>query len=72
MLDALCDWFLLSPVAAIGDVDSGKTTLIGVLSTGTLDNGKGIKRLEVFRHVHEVAHGRTSSITQQVIGRSDP
>jgi GTPase len=55
-------------VAVIGDVDSGKSTLIGVLATGSLDNGAGMKRLEVCRHMHEIEHGRTSSISQQVLG----
>ena len=59
---------MIVAVATIGDVDSGKSTLIGVLSTGRLDDGRGSKRLEVFKHVHEMEHGRTSSITRQIIG----
>ena len=55
-------------MALLGDEDSGKSTLIGVLFTGSLDNGAGMKRLEVCRHVHEIEHGRTSSISQQILG----
>lgn len=55
-------------VAVIGDVDSGKSTLIAVLSKGNLDDGRGTLRFEVLRHAHEMTEGRTSSITQQVIG----
>jgi elongation factor 1-alpha len=58
----------LVTVVLLGDEDSGKSTLIGVLSTGSLDNGCGMKRLEVFRHAHEITHGRTSSISHQVLG----
>lgn len=65
----MCCWYVPVAVATIGDVDSGKSTLIGVLSTGRLDDGRGSKRLEVFKHVHEVEHGRTSSITRQIIGK---
>jgi GTPase len=34
-------------VAIAGDVDSGKSTTIGVLSSGNLDNGKGLARAQV-------------------------
>lgn len=36
-------------VAVVGNVDSGKSTLLGVLSRGALDNGRGLARLNVFR-----------------------
>lgn len=54
-------------VAVAGDVDCGKSTLIGVLSTGHLDNGKGLARMQVMTHNHEVQSGRTSSISHTVI-----
>ena len=50
-------------VAVAGDVDSGKSTLIGVLSSGQLDNGKGLARTQVHTHNHEVETGRTSCIS---------
>ena len=59
-------------VAVCGSVDGGKSTLVAVLTHGargkpTLDNGRGSARTNVFRHKHEVATGRTSSISQRII-----
>jgi len=55
-------------VAVVGNVDSGKSTLVGVLTRGQLDNGRGLARGHCFRHKHEVDNGRTSSVSQQVLG----
>ncbi|KAI5861730.1 hypothetical protein GGS23DRAFT_129116 [Durotheca rogersii] len=55
-------------VSLIGPTTSGKTTLLGTLSNGTLDNGRGSSRINLLRHRHEVASGRTSSIAQELIG----
>lgn len=55
-------------VAVCGNVDSGKSTFIGVLTKGRLDNGRGLARTNVFQHKHEVTTGRTSSISHQIIG----
>ncbi len=60
--------FLEIRVAVAGNVDSGKSTLVGVLTRGKLDNGRGLARVNVFRHKHEVETGRTSSISQQILG----
>jgi len=49
-------------VATVGNVDSGKSTLLGVLSSGSLDDGRGSARAAVFHHPHERLTGRTSSI----------
>ena len=57
-------------IATIGNVDSGKSTLIGVLTKGSLDNGRGSARSNVFRHRHEIESGRTSSVSQQILGFS--
>jgi len=54
-------------VAFAGDVDCGKSTIISVLSTGQLDNGKGLARMRVLKHDHEVATGHTSSISHTLI-----
>jgi len=54
-------------VAAIGNVDSGKSTLLGVLSSGVLDDGRGSARASVFHHPHERATGRTSSVGHEYI-----
>jgi GTPase len=51
-----------------GSVDAGKSTTIGVLTRGTLDNGRGSARANVFNHKHEIETGRTSSISQQIMG----
>lgn len=63
----------LSGAAVAGSVDSGKSTLVAVLTHGSggrplMDNGHGSARMAVFRHKHEVESGRTSSISQQTLG----
>lgn len=55
-------------VAVMGSADSGKSTLVGVLTQGELDNGRGRARLNTFRHLHEVQSGRTSSISHEILG----
>lgn len=54
-------------VGMVGDVNAGKSTLIGVMSTGKLDNGKGLARAHVFTHNHEIESGRTSSISHHAL-----
>jgi GTPase len=49
-------------VAVIGNVDSGKSTLVGVLTKGIMDDGRGFARTKVFNFSHEASNGRTSSI----------
>jgi len=49
-------------VAVIGNVDSGKSTLVGVLTKGLMDDGRGLARSKVFNFDHEQKNGRTSSI----------
>ena len=51
-------------VAIIGNVDSGKSTMVGVLTRSMLDDGRGLARSKVFKHGHEESTGRTSSIGQ--------
>ncbi|XP_014241159.1 GTP-binding protein 2 [Cimex lectularius] len=55
-------------VAVMGSADAGKSTLVGVLTQGELDNGRGRARLNTFRHLHEVQSGRTSSISHATLG----
>jgi len=55
-------------IAVCGNVDSGKSTLVGVLTRGKLDNGRGLARTNVFVHKHELTTGRTSSISHQILG----
>ena len=47
---------------------SGKSTIIGVLTGGSMDNGRGLARSRVFMHKHESATGRTSCISQHIMG----
>jgi len=53
---------------ALGNVDSGKSTLIGVLSNGILDDGRGGARSHILKHRHEQENGRTSTVTVEIIG----
>lgn len=55
-------------IAIVGNVDSGKSTLVGVLTKGQADDGRGSARLKVFNYPHEVQNGRTSSIAQEIMG----
>lgn len=55
-------------VAVVGNVDAGKSTLLGVLTHGELDNGRGLARQKLFRHKHEMESGRTSSIGNDILG----
>ncbi|CAD8083477.1 unnamed protein product [Paramecium sonneborni] len=57
-----------SKLAIIGNVDSGKSTLVGVLTKGLLDDGRGGARERVFNYKHEKENGRTSSIAQEIMG----
>lgn len=50
-------------IAVCGPVDAGKSSLIGVLTGGSLDNGRGLARSRVLHNPHEIESGRTSSIT---------
>lgn len=55
-------------VAVLGDADAGKSTLLGVLTQGEFDNGRGRARLNMFRHMHEIQSGRTSCISHETLG----
>jgi len=55
-------------IAIAGNVDSAKSTTIGTLITGKLDNGRGGTRLNVFNFSHEVKTGRTSSMAHHILG----
>jgi hypothetical protein len=55
-------------VSLTGATTSGKSSLLGTLTTGTLDNGRGKSRLSLLKHRHELASGVTSSVAQELIG----
>lgn len=50
-------------IAVTGSVNSGKSTFIGVLTSGKLDDGKGSARDLVAKHQHEKETGNTSAIS---------
>ncbi|ETW80474.1 hypothetical protein HETIRDRAFT_33342 [Heterobasidion irregulare TC 32-1] len=54
--------------AVVGNVDSGKSTMLGVLTGGSLDDGRGLARVALFRHKHEIETGRTSSVGMEILG----
>jgi GTPase len=59
-------------VSLTGPSASGKSSLLGTLSTSTLDNGRGKSRLSLLRHRHEIASGITSSVAQELVGYRFP
>ena len=50
-------------IAIAGNVDSGKSTLTGVLMNNKLDDGRGSSRSLILRNKHEKETGRTSCIS---------
>eukprot|EP00117_Sycon_ciliatum_P021435 scpid44910/ scgid18785/ GTP-binding protein 2; GTP-binding-like protein 2 len=55
-------------IAVLGGEAAGKSTLLGVLTRGILDNGRGSARLNLLQHPHELASGHTSSICHEILG----
>ena len=55
-------------VCVAGNVNASKSSTIGCLVTGNLDNGRGLSRMSVFNYVHELKTGRTSSISHEILG----
>ena len=49
-------------VSVLGSFDVGKSTLLGVLTQGELDNGRGRARLNMFRHLHEIQSGISAGL----------
>lgn len=54
-------------IGIIGSVDSGKSTLTGVLTKDILDDGRGFARSKILHYPHEKESGRTSSVAQHFI-----
>jgi len=57
--------------ALLGNVDSGKSTLVGVLSKGVYDDGRGLARSMVLNYSHEREKGQTSSVALEMMGFRD-
>lgn len=55
-------------IAVVGNVDAGKSSLLGVLVKNDLDDGRGRARVNLFRHKHEMETGRTSSVGMEIMG----
>jgi len=55
-------------IAISGSVDTGKSSTLGTLMSGKLDNGRGSARLNVFNFRHEIKSGRTSSVAHHILG----
>ena len=47
--------------------DAGKSTFIGVITSGCLDNGNGSARQLVSKHQHEITRGISSDITTKIL-----
>ena len=52
----------------MGNVDAGKSTLVGALTTNSLDDGRGSCRLKIMKHRHEITTGRTSTVSNHTMG----
>jgi GTPase len=55
-------------ICVAGNVDAGKSTLLGVLTKNILDDGRGKARVNLFRFKHEIDSGRTSSVGMEIMG----
>ena len=55
-------------VVMCGEEGAGKSTLVGVLTRGELDDGNGAVRSSIFSHRHELFSGKTSTISSHAIG----
>ena len=55
-------------VSLTGSTTSGKSSLVGTLSTSALDSGRGKTRLHLLKHRHEIESGVTSSVAPELIG----
>lgn len=55
-------------VSITGPSTAGKSSLLGTLTSSSLDNGRGKSRLSLLKHRHEISSGITSSVAQELIG----
>jgi len=55
-------------VAVVGNVDAGKSTMIGTLTSSLLDDGRGSSRTSIMKHRHEIESGRTSTASSHLMG----
>lgn len=57
-------------IIILGPSNVGKSSLMGLLTYGQQDDGKGFSRKLVLRHIHEKITGNTSSIKYDTLGFS--
>ena len=55
-------------ITMLGAEAAGKSTLIGVLISGSKDDGKGMARVHVHKHFTEILDGRTTSVYHHILG----
>jgi len=55
-------------IAVVGNVDAGKSTMIGTLISSVLDDGRGSSRTSIMKHRHEIESGRTSTSSTHLMG----
>lgn len=55
-------------ICVFGTVDAGKSTTVGCLITGQLDDGAGSARMNVLTHKHELERGQTSYASHRIMG----
>lgn len=58
-------------IGVLGNVDSGKSSTVGVLITGELDDGRGLARSKISAFAHELRTGRTSSVSSNFLKLPD-
>jgi GTP-binding protein EngB required for normal cell division len=58
-------------ISIAGPSTAGKSSLLGTLTSSSLDNGRGKSRLSLLKHRHEISSGITSSVAQELIGYVD-
>ena len=54
----------------LGNVDAGKSTLSGLLTSapGELDDGRGLMRKKILQFSHERDKGQSSAIAHEIMG----
>ena len=55
-------------VGVAGHVDHGKSTLVGTLTTGNLDNGSGRTRIFLDLQKHEMERGLSADLSFAIYG----
>lgn len=53
-------------IGMFGDQSAGKSTLIGVVVNGILDDGNGLAKSNIYRFQHEQSTGKTSNFSHYV------